>query len=161
MSTDALLELHGPSSRSGADPQGESAGRPLPDDAGGRTDACWRPCTCPSVGQVELQDAELLRRPLARTHIGPRLSGRRGTGPGLAVGYADVSALIRRTGQVRRTGQLRRTGQQSVLRTGPGRSGIGRVGVGRPGATRLDRCGSHSSEQPDDMPEIRNREAEG
>ncbi|HEX2418597.1 MAG TPA: hypothetical protein VHJ83_10835, partial [Micromonosporaceae bacterium] len=46
-------------------------------------DALWRAANYLSVGQIYLLDNPLLRRPLAREHIKPRLLGHWGTTPGL------------------------------------------------------------------------------
>jgi xylulose-5-phosphate/fructose-6-phosphate phosphoketolase len=44
-------------------------------------DALWRASNYLSVGQIYLLDNPLLRKPLAREHIKPRLLGHWGTSP--------------------------------------------------------------------------------
>ncbi len=46
-------------------------------------DACWRASNYLSVGQIYLLDNPLLKEPLRREHIKPRLLGHWGTTPGL------------------------------------------------------------------------------
>ena len=48
-----------------------------------RIDAYWRAANYLSVGQIYLYDNPLLRRPLAKNDIKPRLLGHWGTTPGL------------------------------------------------------------------------------
>ena len=58
-------------------------------------DAYWRAANFLSVGQIYLYDNPLLRQPLARDHIKPRLLGHWGTTPGLNFVYAHLNRLIR------------------------------------------------------------------
>ncbi|HEY1358955.1 MAG TPA: phosphoketolase family protein [Thermoleophilaceae bacterium] len=60
-----------------------------------RIDAWWRACNYLSVGQIYLLDNPLLREPLAREHIKPRLLGHFGTAPGLSFVYAHLNRLIK------------------------------------------------------------------
>src|SRR5437868_8153161 len=46
-----------------------------------KLDAYWRASNYPSVGQIYLLDNPLLREPLKREHIKPRLLGHWGTSP--------------------------------------------------------------------------------
>ena len=46
-------------------------------------DAYWRAANYLSVGQIYLYDNPLLKKPLKRAHIKPRLLGHWGTTPGL------------------------------------------------------------------------------
>ena len=46
-------------------------------------DAYWRAANYLSVGQIYLYDNPLLKKPLTRAHIKPRLLGHWGTTPGL------------------------------------------------------------------------------
>jgi xylulose-5-phosphate/fructose-6-phosphate phosphoketolase len=57
-------------------------------------DAYWRAANYLSVGQIYLLDNPLLRRPLAREHIKPRLLGHWGTTPGLNFIYGHLNRLI-------------------------------------------------------------------
>ena len=58
-------------------------------------DAYWRAANYLSVGQIYLLDNPLLREPLRRGHIKPRLLGHWGTTPGLNFVYAHVNRVIR------------------------------------------------------------------
>jgi xylulose-5-phosphate/fructose-6-phosphate phosphoketolase len=60
-----------------------------------KLDAYWRAANYLSVGQIYLLDNPLLRRPLKRAHIKPRLLGHWGTTPGLNLIYAHLNRLIR------------------------------------------------------------------
>ncbi len=58
-------------------------------------DALWRASNYLSVGQIYLLDNPLLRKPLEREHIKPRLLGHWGTTPGLNFLYVHLNRLIR------------------------------------------------------------------
>jgi len=58
-------------------------------------DRYWRAANYLSVGQIYLLDNALLREPLQREHIKPRLLGHWGTTPGLNFVYAHLNRLIR------------------------------------------------------------------
>ena len=58
-------------------------------------DAWWRAANYLSIGQVYLLDNPLLREPLARRHVKPRLLGHWGTVPGLNFVYAHLNRVIR------------------------------------------------------------------
>ncbi|ANP71401.1 phosphoketolase [Cryobacterium arcticum] len=58
-------------------------------------DAWWRAANYLSVGQIYLLDNPLLREPLTREHIKPRLLGHWGTTPGLNFLYAHLNRVIR------------------------------------------------------------------
>ncbi|QDU64509.1 Xylulose-5-phosphate phosphoketolase [Planctomycetes bacterium Pan216] len=71
----------------------------------------WEAANYLSVGQIYLMDNALLREPLRREHIKPRLLGHFGTVPGLNMIYAQLNRLIKKH-------------QQSVLYiAGPGHGG--------------------------------------
>ncbi|MFY9656279.1 MAG: phosphoketolase family protein [Methylocystis sp.] len=57
-------------------------------------DAYWRAANYLSVGQIYLFDNPLLRKPLEKEHIKPRLLGHWGTTPGLNFIYAHLNRLI-------------------------------------------------------------------
>ncbi|HEX5058064.1 MAG TPA: hypothetical protein VFV99_01835, partial [Kofleriaceae bacterium] len=79
-------------------------------------DALWRAANYVSVGQIYLLDNPLLRKPLAREHIKPRLLGHWGTTPGLTFIYSHLSYAIKKH-------------DLDVLYvTGPGHGGPGLVG---------------------------------
>jgi len=68
----------------------------LPDaDELRRLDAWWRAANYLSVGQIYLLDNPLLRQPLQRADIKPRLLGHWGTTPGLNFIYAHMNRAIR------------------------------------------------------------------
>ena len=68
----------------------------LPDlDEMQRLDAWWRAANYLSVGQIYLLDNPLMRQPLQRAHIKPRLLGHWGTTPGLNFIYAHMNRAIR------------------------------------------------------------------
>ena len=58
-------------------------------------DAWWRAANYLSVGQIYLLDNPLLRRPLEREDIKPRLLGHWGTTPGLNLLWTHLNRLIR------------------------------------------------------------------
>jgi xylulose-5-phosphate/fructose-6-phosphate phosphoketolase len=60
-----------------------------------RLDAWWRAANYISVGQIYLLDNPLLRRPLVREDIKPRLLGHWGTTPGLNLLWTHLNRLIR------------------------------------------------------------------
>lgn len=58
-------------------------------------DAYWRAANYLSVGQIYLYDNPLLRKPLMRAHIKPRLLGHWGTTPGLNFIYVHLNRIIK------------------------------------------------------------------
>ena len=60
-----------------------------------RIEAWWRAANYLSVGQIYLLDNPLLRRPLRKEDIKPRLLGHWGTTPGLNLIYAHLNRLIK------------------------------------------------------------------
>jgi xylulose-5-phosphate/fructose-6-phosphate phosphoketolase len=60
-----------------------------------KVDAYWRAANYLSVGQIYLYDNPLLKQPLKRTHIKPRLLGHWGTTPGLNLIYVHLNRLIK------------------------------------------------------------------
>src|SRR5438094_10135590 len=69
--------------------------QPLSDDLLRNIDAYWRAANYLSVGQIYLYDNPLLKKPLRRDHIKPRLLGHWGTTPGLNFIYAHLDRIIR------------------------------------------------------------------
>ncbi|QEL20354.1 phosphoketolase family protein [Limnoglobus roseus] len=59
-------------------------------------DAYWRAANYLSIGQIYLLDNPLLREPLQRKHVKPRLLGHWGTTPGLNFIYAHLNRVIKR-----------------------------------------------------------------
>src|SRR3954462_8366712 len=68
----------------------------LGDDELDAIDAYWRAANYLTVGQIYLLTNPLLREPLRREHIKPRLLGHWGTSPGLSLIYAHLNRVIRR-----------------------------------------------------------------
>jgi len=60
-----------------------------------RMDAYWRAANYLSVGQIYLLDNPLLRQPLKRAHVKPRLLGHWGTTPGLNFIHVHLNRAIR------------------------------------------------------------------
>jgi xylulose-5-phosphate/fructose-6-phosphate phosphoketolase len=58
-------------------------------------DAYWRAANYLSVGQIYLYDNPLLKKPLSKEHIKPRLLGHWGTTPGLNFIYVHLNRVIR------------------------------------------------------------------
>src|ERR1700742_2773784 len=58
-------------------------------------DAWWRAANYLAVGQIYLMDNPLLRTPLRREDIKPRLLGPWGTTPGLTLLWAHLNRVIR------------------------------------------------------------------
>ena len=63
-----------------------------------KIDAWWRAANYLSVGQIYLLDNPLLREPLRKEHVKPRLVGHWGTTPGLNFIYAHLNRVIRERG---------------------------------------------------------------
>ena len=70
--------------------------RPLSSDELQKIDAYWRAANYLAVGQIYLYDNPLLRQPLTREHIKPRLLGHWGTTPGLNFIYVHLNRIIRK-----------------------------------------------------------------
>jgi len=68
----------------------------LPDTEVRKLDALWRASNYLSVGQIYLLDNPLLRQPLKREHIKPRLLGHWGTTPGLNFMYVHLNRVIKK-----------------------------------------------------------------
>lgn len=80
-----------------------------------RIDKWWRAANYMSVGQIYLLDNPLLRRPLDRDDVKPRLLGHWGTTPGLTFLYAHLNRAIAEREQ------------STIYVTGPGHGGPGLV----------------------------------
>ena len=68
---------------------------PLSDKELALTDAYWRAANYLSVGQIYLYDNPLLKKPLTKEHIKPRLLGHWGTTPGLNFVYTHLNRVIK------------------------------------------------------------------
>jgi len=69
---------------------------PLNPDELRKIHAYWRAANYLSVGQIYLMDNPLLREPLRKEQIKPRLLGHWGTTPGLNFIYAHMNRVIRK-----------------------------------------------------------------
>ena len=95
-----------------------------------KLDDYWRASNYLSVGQIYLFDNPLLREPLSRAHIKPRLVGHWGTTPGLNFLYVHLNRLIQENDL------------DMIFVTGPGHGGPALVAQ-----TYLE--GSYSERYPD------------
>jgi len=68
----------------------------LSDNERSLIDAYWRAANYLSVGQIYLYDNPLLKEPLSKDHIKPRLLGHWGTTPGLNFLYAHLNRVIKK-----------------------------------------------------------------
>src|SRR6186713_2092188 len=68
--------------------------RPLSKSELDKLDAYWRASNYLSVGQIYMFDNPLLRKPLKREHVKPRLVGHWGTTPGLNFIYVHLNRVI-------------------------------------------------------------------
>src|SRR4249919_2483701 len=73
-----------------------AAAGPLSADELRKMDAYWRASNYLSVGQIYLLDNPLLKEPLKREHIKPRLLGHWGTTPGLNFIYVHMNRVIKK-----------------------------------------------------------------
>ena len=80
-----------------------------------RIDSWWRAANYLSVAQIYLLDNPLLREPLIRDNVKPRLLGHWGTTPGLNFLYAHLNRMISERQQ------------STIYITGPGHGGPGMV----------------------------------
>ena len=76
------------------DPAVSSAVAVAPDERIQSMHRYWMAANYLAVGQIFLQDNELLREPLRPEHIKPRLLGHWGTSPGLSLIYVHLNRLI-------------------------------------------------------------------
>ncbi len=88
---------------------------PLNGDTLAQLDRWWRAANYLSVGQIYLLDNPLLRSPLSREDVKPRLLGHWGTTPGLNFIYAHLNRVIKARAQ------------STIYLTGPGHGGPGLV----------------------------------
>ena len=72
------------------------AARPLSAEELHKLDAYWRALNYLAVGQIYLMDNPLLREPLKREHIKPRLLGHWGTSPGLNMLCVHLNRVIKK-----------------------------------------------------------------
>ena len=86
-----LVVKPGPGAEVTASPRG-----PLSADELKKIDAYWRAANYLSVGQIYLYDNPLLKVPLAKEHIKPRLLGHWGTTPGLNFIYVHLNRVIKK-----------------------------------------------------------------
>ena len=88
---------------------------PLSADELKHVDAYWRAANYLSIGQIYLYDNPLLKEPLRKEHIKPRLLGHWGTTPGLNFIYTHLNRVISRHDR------------SVIFITGPGHGGPGLV----------------------------------
>src|SRR5438046_2195993 len=81
--------------KTGDGSQATAAG-PLSAQELAKMDAYWRASNYLSVGQIYLLDNPLLREPLKREHVKPRLLGHWGTSPGLNMLCVHLNRIIKR-----------------------------------------------------------------
>jgi Phosphoketolase len=93
----------------------DSMNNPLSPDELRKMNAYWRAANYLSVGQIYLYDNPLLKEPLSKAHIKPRLLGHWGTTPGLNFIYVHLNRLIRKYDL------------NMIYITGPGHGGPGLV----------------------------------
>jgi xylulose-5-phosphate/fructose-6-phosphate phosphoketolase len=89
--------------------------QPVTDETLNCLNIWWRAANYLSVGQIYLLDNPLLRRPLTRDDIKPRLLGHWGTTPGLNFIYAQLNRVIQERDL------------NTIYITGPGHGGPGMV----------------------------------
>src|SRR6185312_6029899 len=75
--------------------RGETTVEPLSDAEVRLLDAYWRAANYLSVGQIYLLANPLLREPLSRDHVKPRLLGHFGTVPGLNLIWVHMNRAVR------------------------------------------------------------------
>ncbi len=92
-----------------------STKKPLSSELLRKMDAYWRAANYLSVGQIYLYDNPLLKQPLQRKHIKPRLLGHWGTTPGLNLIYVHLNRIIKERDL------------NMIYITGPGHGGPGLV----------------------------------
>ncbi len=80
-----------------------------------KVDAYWRAANYLSVGQIYLIDNPLLKKPLTKDHVKPRLLGHWGTTPGLNFIYVHLNRVIKKYDL------------DMIYITGPGHGGPGMV----------------------------------
>jgi xylulose-5-phosphate/fructose-6-phosphate phosphoketolase len=68
----------------------------LSDNERAMMDAYWRAANYLSIGQIYLYDNPLLKQPLTKEHIKPRLLGHWGTTPGLNFIYVHLNRVIKK-----------------------------------------------------------------
>src|SRR5262245_20367778 len=86
---------HEAHSRKGAMPMNVTSAKPLSAEMLRKMDAHWRAANYLSVGQIYLFDNPLLKKPLKREHVKPRLLGHWGTTPGLNFIYTHLNRIIK------------------------------------------------------------------
>jgi hypothetical protein len=124
-------------------------------------DAYWRAANYLTVGQIYLLANPLLREPLRREHIKPRLLGHWGTSPGLSLIYAHVNRIIRKEGTT--TTPFDMVGLNETSRYHLAIDAIRRCRRALPNAQALiDAClemlarhAAHVAQHLEDLPEIR------
>ncbi|MBW0102721.1 phosphoketolase [Pseudonocardia sp. KRD291] len=104
-------------------------------------EAWWRAANYLSVGQIYLMANPLLREPLQREHLKPRLLGHWGTTPGLNFVWAHLNRVVVRDER------------EALFVTGPGHGGPGVVAASWLEGTYTERYG-HVSRDAEGMAEL-------
>src|SRR5579859_7305704 len=76
-------------------PSTRTARGPLKPELLRKMDAWWRAANYLSIGQIYLYDNPLLKQPLKKEHVKPRLLGHWGTTPGLNFIYVHLNRMIK------------------------------------------------------------------
>src|SRR5205809_54647 len=99
MKTTAVKSKDGESRRASSRAQDVNPPRtvkgPLASEQLRKLDAWWRAANYLSVGQIYLYDNPMLKQPLKKEHIKPRLVGHWGTTPGLNFIYVHLNRAIK------------------------------------------------------------------
>ncbi len=85
-----------PATKTHATPRETRVEGPLSREELRKIDAYWRAANYLSVGQIYLYENPLLKKPLTKEHIKPRLLGHWGTTPGLNFIYAHLNRIIKK-----------------------------------------------------------------
>jgi xylulose-5-phosphate/fructose-6-phosphate phosphoketolase len=109
------MDAKGTAEKPGVVRRKETVESPLPADELRKIDAWWRAANYLSVGQIYLYDNPLLKKPLRKEHVKPRLLGHWGTTPGLNFIYVHLNRVIRKNDLC------------MIYITGPGHGGPGLV----------------------------------
>jgi xylulose-5-phosphate/fructose-6-phosphate phosphoketolase len=110
-----VKERHAPARHNHHTPSTRGKDHAAKDELLRRMDAYWRAANYLSVGQIYLYDNPLLKLPLSKDHVKPRLLGHWGTTPALNFIYVHLNRLIKEQDL------------NMIYVTGPGHGGPGLV----------------------------------
>jgi len=97
------------------DREGASKGGALDAELLRKMDAWWRAANYLSIGQTYLYDNPLLKKPLKKEHVKPRLVGHWGTTPGLNFIYVHLNRLIKQR-DLNMSGKKKRRSEKETRR---------------------------------------------